>query len=435
MSFRLLATALLFAPATLLAAADCPAPVGSLELAAVVNQALCRHPDSRSAWLAVQTQQSRVDAARASRYPTLDAQLAQNHSFGAAGSADTTSARLSANWLLYDFGGRRATIAQSSQTLLALEASQEGSSQRIIQQAIDAYYAWYSADEALIAARAAADAAQETLKAAETRQKVGAGTLAEVLQARTAHAQAALRVIQREGEREIASANVAVAMGLSPPASVTLLPPANALPAQLQPPPFDELANKLDERRPDLRAQKHSLEAAKSSQEITAAQDRPSLSLSASDGVSRTSGSGTGFRESGNVGLTLSVPLFAGGRYQAQEIIAENQLSQAQTDYERLQLSARNELWIAWQNVRTQAATVEASKALLASASEAHRAALARYKAGLGTLLDVLSAQSTLADARQQEATTRYNWRRARLTLIQASGALNTAALDTGITP
>jgi outer membrane protein len=141
------------------------------------------------------------------------------------------------------------------------------------------------------------------------------------------------------------------------------------------------------------------------------------------------------FRESGNVGLTLSIPLLAGGRYQAQEKIASLQVEQAQLDYERAQLTANNELWAAWQSAQTLAATVTASETLVASAGEAHRAALARYKAGLGTLIDVLNAQSTLANAQQQNATARYNWRRARLTLLKASGTLNTAALDLDIAP
>jgi outer membrane protein len=125
----------------------------------------------------------------------------------------------------------------------------------------------------------------------------------------------------------------------------------------------------------------------------------------------------------------------AGGRYQAQEKIASLQVEQAQLDYERAQLTANNELWAAWQSAQTLAATVTASETLVASAGEAHRAALARYKAGLGTLIDVLNAQSTLANAQQQNATARYNWRRARLTLLKASGTLNTAALDLDIAP
>lgn len=434
--FRRLPLAALLLPLPLLAApTDCPSADAPLDLSGVVAQALCRNPDSRAAWLSVQAQQSRLAVAKASYYPTLDASASQSRSFGDNGSANTTSARLSAGWLLYDFGARSSNKRQAEQVLEALQATQENTTQKVMQQAVDAYYAWYAADEALTAARASLDAAQETLRAAETRQRVGAGTLSDVLQARTAMSQATLGVIQRDGTREIARGTVAQALGLRAPSPVTLAAPSTTLPADLQPPPFEALAEALPERRPDLRAQKLTVEAARSSRDNVNAQDRPSISLSANDGLSRQSGAGSGFRESGSVGVSISVPLFAGGRYRAQEAIAERQVEQAELEYERLNLTASSELWTAWQGVRTTAATVEASQAVVASASEAHRAALARYKAGLGSLIEVLNAQSTLADARQQEAATRFNWHRARITLIKASGVLNTAALETGTAP
>lgn len=417
------------------AAAVCPDATGPLDLSGVVAQALCRNTDTRSAWLSVQTQEARLQLAKAGYYPTVDASASQSHSFGDAGSSNTTSARISANWLLYDFGARSANKRQAEQVLEALQLTQESSSQKVMQQAVDAYYGWHSADEALGAAKTAEKSAEETLRAAEAKQKVGSGTLAEVLQARTAYSQANLTVIQREGAREVARGTVALAIGLPAPSTLQLAKPSAALPDNLQPPPFEPMAEALSERRPDLRAQKKTIEAARASRDNVDSQDRPSLSLSASDGVSKQSTSGLGFRESGSVGLSLSIPIYAGGRYRAQEAVAERQLEQAELDYEKLKLSASNELWVAWQNVRTAAATVTASESLVASASESHRASLARYKAGFGSLIDTLTAQTALANALQQNAVTKLDWQQARINLIKASGVLNTAALETGTAP
>ncbi len=411
-------------------ATDCPLPSAPLDVAGVVAQALCRNPDTRTAWLTVQAQQARLKGAKSAYYPTLDLSASQTHGFGDGGSSDRTNASLSAGWLLYDFGGRAADKRQAQQVLSALQASQENTTQKVMQAAVDAYYVWYAADEALVAARASEDAARETLRATETRQRVGAGTLADVLQARTALSQASLSVIQRDGTREIARGTVAQALGLPAPSTVTLAPPPENLPTDLQPPAFDALAAALPDRRPDLRAQKLTVEAAKASYDSIDAQDRPSISLAASDGLNRSRPGASDTTESGSIGLQLKIPLFAGGRYQAQEIVAARQVDIAETEYERQKLNASSELWTAWQGVRTSAATVGASHDLVASASEAHRAALARYRAGLGSLIDVLNAQSTLADARQQEAAARFNWHRARVLLIKSSGVLNTADID-----
>lgn len=432
MSYRSLFAAPLLAlalPALAAPPAECPMPSAPLDLAGVVAQALCRNPDTRTAWLTVQAQEARLKSAKSAYYPSLDLSASQTHSFGDNGSSDRTGASLSANWLLYDFGGRSADKRQAQQVLYALQATQENTAQKVMQSAVDAYYVWYAADESLTAARASEAAAQETLKATETRQRVGAGTLADVLQARTALSQATLSLIQRDGTREIARGTVAQALGLPAPSTVALAPPPETLPTDLQPPAFDGLASALTDRRPDLRAQKLTIEAAKASYDSVNAQDRPSISLVANDGLSRNRPGSGDTNEAGSVGVQLSVPLFAGGRYRAQEAVAQRQVELAETEYERQKISATSELWTAWQGVRTTAATVSASHDLVASASEAHRAALARYRAGLGSLIDVLNAQSTLADARQQEAAARFNWHRARVSLIKSSGVLNTADL------
>jgi outer membrane protein len=413
--------------------ADCPAPSGPLDLAAVVAQALCRNPDSRSAWLNVLAQQSRLDAATAAYYPTLDASAGLTRYTGDAavpGAQDRSSAQLSLNWLLYDFGGRGADRRQAQRTLAALQASRDAATQGVLQQAVNAYYDWYAADAALTAAQASEDAAKETLRAAEIRQKVGAATLADVLQARTALSQATLAVIQKDGARETARGSVALALGLRAPSRLTLLAPADTLPANLSPPAFEALDAALALQRPDLRAQQLTVEAAKAARDSAAAAGRPQISAFADDGLSRYR-SQSGTSESGSIGVQVTAPLFAGGRYRAQATLAERQFELAQTEYTRQLLAASSDLWTAWQQMRTAAATVGATRDLVASASESYRATLARYKAGLGSLIDLLTAQSALADARQQESTARFDWHRARIALARSAGMLGMTTLGT----
>ena len=67
---------------------------------------------------------------------------------------------------------------------------------------------------------------------------------------------------------------------------------------------------------------------------------------------------------------------------------------------------------------------------LLASAAQSERVALGRYKAGVGSILDTLSAQSALASARQQQILASFNWNIARATLAQAMGSLDLGLLQ-----
>ena len=64
-----------------------------------------------------------------------------------------------------------------------------------------------------------------------------------------------------------------------------------------------------------------------------------------------------------------------------------------------------------------------------ASFSESERVALGRYKAGAGSILDLVTAQSALASARQQQVQALYGWYIAKAALAQALGQLNFTAL------
>ncbi|WP_319244219.1 TolC family protein, partial [uncultured Propionivibrio sp.] len=62
---------------------------------------------------------------------------------------------------------------------------------------------------------------------------------------------------------------------------------------------------------------------------------------------------------------------------------------------------------------------------LLASAEQSERVALGRYRAGVGTLIDLLNAQSALAAARVQRIQAALDWHVSRATLAKAVGTLD----------
>ena len=62
---------------------------------------------------------------------------------------------------------------------------------------------------------------------------------------------------------------------------------------------------------------------------------------------------------------------------------------------------------------------------LLASATQSDEVALGRYKAGVGSVLDLLTAQSALAHARAQAIEARWTWRTALSQLAHDIGELD----------
>src|SRR2546427_11111380 len=67
---------------------------------------------------------------------------------------------------------------------------------------------------------------------------------------------------------------------------------------------------------------------------------------------------------------------------------------------------------------------VRTSADLLASATQSEQVALGRYKAGAGSLLDLLTAQAALASARAQVIGARFSWYIALAQLAHDAGIL-----------
>ena len=127
----------------------------------------------------------------------------------------------------------------------------------------------------------------------------------------------------------------------------------------------------------------------------------------------------------------MSIPLFTGfaTTYRVQAAQAQAASVAAQRDLLTQQVAL--DVWKAYQSLVTQTQAVQSSADLLASASESERVASGRYRAGVGTILDVLTAQAALASARQQNIQALYTWYIAKATLAQAMGQLDFGAIDT----
>ena len=88
------------------------------------------------------------------------------------------------------------------------------------------------------------------------------------------------------------------------------------------------------------------------------------------------------------------------------------------------------DVWKAYQSLTTATQSLQSTADLLASAEQSAKVALGRYKAGVGNVLDLLSAQSALAAARLQRIQAELDWHVFRATLAQAMGALDYTLLQ-----
>ncbi|PKO63226.1 MAG: TolC family protein, partial [Betaproteobacteria bacterium HGW-Betaproteobacteria-17] len=145
------------------AAAAQTEPVRFASLAALTEHALRERADSRAAWLGIQAEAARLDAATAANLPTLTGQLSftQSRALSSSGSTAPTLHRygpsLGLAYVMYDFGARTASIDAQRYQLIATLLN----GNRVLQDAVAEVETAYFA---VLAARAqrAAQAEQET---------------------------------------------------------------------------------------------------------------------------------------------------------------------------------------------------------------------------------------------------------------------------------
>jgi outer membrane protein len=81
-------------------------------------------------------------------------------------------------------------------------------------------------------------------------------------------------------------------------------------------------------------------------------------------------------------------------------------------------------VYTSYYTMQTATQRVRTTDVLLASATRSEAAARARYRAGVGTILDLITAQTALANARAQQAQSRWIWSTALAQLAHDVGVL-----------
>ncbi|HGJ5875118.1 MAG TPA: outer membrane channel protein TolC [Arsenophonus sp.] len=130
-----------------------------------------------------------------------------------------------------------------------------------------------------------------------------------------------------------------------------------------------------------------------------------------------------------SIGLTLSVPLYTGGR-------TNSRVEQAQYGYisasEQLESTYHNVIQIVrsfYNNVISSISSIKAYQQLVVSAQSSLDAMEAGYQVGTRTIVDVLNAMTTLFQAKQNLANARYDYLINDLKIQYVRGTLNESDL------
>ena len=396
-----------------------PAKVYSLP--ELIDLAEAHNPSTRVSWERARAQAASLGVARSELYPTLAAaalsQTARQEAFFGSRFygqvVQDFQVELDINYTVFDFGVRSGRINAAKAQVLAANFAFNDTHRQVIYQVQQAYYRLLSSMGQEDSARASLSNAQAVRQAAEDRLAHGLATLPDVLEARSATAQAEYDLQAIVGAEEIARGDLATAVGTSATTGIRVEPLDQMPTPESIGGTVDQAINRALGQRPDLMQQVAGIRSATARVKEARAAYYPALSLNASPSVPSLYGMQSPFPWAhtadlvGSVRFNLTWTIFDGGarKDRVAEAQAEVHAAEAQSNVKRNEIA--DEVWAAYSNLNTAFRQRQAAIALLESASQSYNAALESYNSGVRNLLDVTAAQRTLAQARSADVVAR----------------------------
>jgi len=387
----------------------------------LIDLAESHNPETRVAWQRARGQAAAWGVARSELYPTVaaaalagvdreQAYLSNRFFRQTIGDFDVV---LNLNYTIFDFGARAGRINAAKAESLATNFAFNDAHREVIYRVEQSYYQLLNASGQEEAARANLSNAQAVQQAAEERLNHGLATLPDVLEARSATAQAEYELQAVLGAMEIAHGNLATALGTIPQTAIHVQP----LRELTIPSTVDDTVNSAMDRalaqRPDLLQRFADVRAAKARVKEARAAYYPTLSFTASPtaqslyGLQQQFPWGQTAGLAGGMAFKLNFTVFDGKARKNRLAQAEANVHEAEAQIHASRDQIANEVWVAYSDLNTALRQREAATALLETAGRSYDAALESYNYGLRNLLDVTAAQRTLAQARSTDVLAR----------------------------
>jgi outer membrane protein len=420
------------------AAADCAAHAVPMDavvqldaahiysLAELIDLAERNNPQTRIAWERARQSAEELGIAKSSYYPVLAGQAAfADQRFiepfpkplAPRGyvivEAPAVVPEVTLEYLIFDFGKREARVDAATAEKLAAGANFIQANQDVAFRVASAFYQLLTQQERLAAAEATLKTAQTTADAAEFELRNGRSTLPDVLNARAETSQAVFDRESADGDEKIARVTLTEAVGVEPSPNITIESAGSApLPSDLAA-SIDALIDRAISNRPDLAAQAAEIRAADDAIRVARAAYRPQILLQGS--AAQTSlwptadygQLGNASEPTWSAALAVQWRIFDGGERKNEVAKAESKKRGAQDELREKRDQATREVWTAYIGFRTALRKEQASVALLESANASYSASLDAYKYGVKNLVDVVTAERQLAQARLSSVSAR----------------------------
>ena len=405
-----------FLPCLAFAVDDCatmrqvPQDVQSLQ--DVINLGLCRNPQTAAAYAALRSSHFNKNAGYAKYLPSLSAGASAGKNYRDKNWGDWGyGASLSASYLIFDFGKRESDFAQTLATYRAAGFDYDETVQNFVYGLVGSYYELLNADADVESAQLALTVAQTAKDTADKKYKAGSVAKADVYKAETTLASSQLSLERAKNNREITKGTLLTKLSFPANQEIKIADMSSTFGTEAESESIDELIKVAREKRPDLLKAEANKDAAWHKRNAAFLKNLPSISASGSVSWndSHLSDLVEPNKTEGRIGISASMPLFAGFANLYGIRAAEADLDRAKYNEQQTKNAAMMDVFTAYQNYKTAQTVLKHTNALLKSATESERVTAGMYKVGRATMLDWQTAQAELLNARKQNSAAKYD--------------------------
>lgn len=414
----------------------------SISIEVALNQAVCSSFIIGRAAALAKSKEAYIGVAASQYFPTISATASTGYlnrstrysefpgsNFELLGQSRGISGSLS--MILYDSGRRAAELNASRELFEAEVLDHEQVVRDVLAAAATSFYKFQYSTAALNISRVAEGISSATVNSISALVAGGVSSAADLLLAKSNLGQATLRRIRFFGDWKIAKSELCTLIGEPVSCEVSVATNDLTVPSDSE---LQLLELKLSDAiagSPAISSLRRQFFAAEATIEAVKAEGQPSLILQGSINQIRSplaKSQGIQNVADSSLGLQLNIPIFTGylTEYKAQVATAER--DQKFAEFSEMKRAVTQDAWSKLEDLRSSLEKTRHAIKLHDVALQSFKISSERYKAGVGSILELLKAQSDRTEADLGIAQAFSEFRIAKLKVALLFGELDAVA-------
>lgn len=319
---------------------------------------------------------------------------------------------------------------QSNDQIAEAEARLTGDYQKLAIRVAEAYFNGLATEEQVKYTRLQLQSLESQLDQVRERLEVGFSTVVDLDSVQAEYDKVRADLILAEQKRDDALESLREIIGGEAPMLLMNVPEKMPL-KQPEPNQVDAWRDMALQNNLDVVAASNAAEVAKRNIDLNYTGHLPTVDIMGQKNFSNTNRIGGISADADNIGVTVKVPLFAGGGVNARVVQAQHDYEQSLHEVDHRRRMAERQVKDAFRGVSSSISRVKALEAAIKSAESSLAATEMGYRVGTRTVVDIIIEQSRLYGSKTEYAKARYDYLKNRLMLKQATGTLMRIDMET----